>query len=128
MHLDNANGEKQAIWTRHATMLVGNSIIVQALVRPERFDHYTALFLNIAGLALCILWGAMTWGGWDWFYKSLRAGAIIQVDPIFNPFADLSNPTRRRDHVFIVTMLVVCLFTLLYLINVIGLIWARPMP
>ena len=74
MHVDVANGEKQAIWTRHATMLVGNSIIVQALVRPERIDHHTALLLNIGGLVLCIAWGAMTWVGWDWFHKSLRAG------------------------------------------------------
>src|SRR5262249_35843297 len=121
MHVDVANGEKQAIWTRHATMLVGNSIIVQALVRPERIDHHTALLLNIGGLVLCIPWGAMTWVGWDWFHKSLRAGAQIKIEPMSNPFSELSNPTRCDDPIFVVAMVVVGLFAVLYLFFLIAM-------
>jgi hypothetical protein len=116
MHVDMANGEKQAIWTRHATMLVGNSIIVAAARSPP-IDPHTAQFLNIIGLLLCIAWAVMTWVGWDWFHKSLRAGASVQIEPLSNPFTEfqLANPTRCRDPIFIVAMLVVGLFALLYL-------------
>jgi hypothetical protein len=115
MHVDLANGEKQAIWTRHATMLVGNSIIVAAL-RSDKIDPGTTLFLNIVGLLLCIAWAWMNWVGWDWFHKSLRAGAEVPIRQDLNPLAEFSNPSRR-DAIFIVAMAVVGLFALIYLIS-----------
>jgi hypothetical protein len=110
MHVDIANGEKQAIWTRHATMLVGNSIIVAA----ARSDQNAGQFLSIVGLLLCGAWAWMTWVGWEWFHKSLRAGADIKIEPMSNPFAEFSNPSRR-DAIFIVAMVVIGLFALIYL-------------
>jgi hypothetical protein len=116
MHVDIANGEKQAIWTRHATMLVGNSIIVGA----ARYPGIAPLFLNIIGLLLCVAWAVMNWWGWGWFHKSLRAGAQVPIAPISNPFADreLSNPSFRRDPIFIAAMAVVGLFVLIYLMGI----------
>jgi hypothetical protein len=88
-------------------------------LRLHHTDHNTTLFLNIVGLLLCIAWALMTWVGRTWFYKSLRAGASVQIDPIKNPFVELqlSNPTRRRDPIFMAAMLVACLFALMYLIG-----------
>jgi hypothetical protein len=116
MHVDLANGEKQAIWTRQATMLVGNSIIVAAL-RSDKIDPGTALVLNIVGLLLCIAWALMNWVGWDWFHKSLRAGAEVPIPQDLNPLAEFSNPSRARDWIFFVAMAVVVLFALIYLIS-----------
>ena len=90
MHVDLANGEKQAIWTRHATMLVGNSIIVAAL-RSEHIDQSTTLFLNVVGLLLCIAWGVMAWVRWGWFHQSLRAGAAVPVERDLNPLKQFSS-------------------------------------
>jgi hypothetical protein len=116
MHVDIANGEKQAIWTRQATMLVGNTIIFAAS-RSDQIDQ--KMTLNIVGLLLCILWAAMTLVGWCWFHKSLRDGAAVPIDPIPNPFADprLSNPSFFRDPIFLAAMAVVGLFAALYLIG-----------
>ena len=113
MHVDLANGEKQAIWTRHATMLVGNSIIVAAL-RSEHIDQSTTLFLNVVGLLLCIAWGVMARIGWGWFHQSLRAGAAVPVEPDLNPLKQFSS-TSRWDAIFINTMVVVVIFALIYL-------------
>ena len=111
MHVDVANGEKQAIWTRHATMLVANSIILAAARYPE-----AAKFLNIIGLLLCGAWAWMNWVGWTWFHKSLSAGAEVPVPQDLNPLAEFSN-SSHRDAIFIVAMVVVGLFALIYLID-----------
>ena len=93
MHVDLANGEKQAIWTRHATMLVGNTIIAGA-----RSGH-DGVLLNILGLLLCGAWAWMTWVGWDEFHKSLRAGAAVPVEPTLNPFCGIFEPTSLGPHI-----------------------------
>ena len=109
MHVDIANGEKQAIWTRHATMLVGNTIIVGA----ARYPGTASLFLNITGLLLCCAWVWMTCVGWGWFHKSAK----VPIDRTLNPFADpkLSNPSFLRDPIFIAAMVVIGLFAVMYL-------------
>jgi hypothetical protein len=112
MHVDLANGEKQAIWTRHATMLVGNTIIAGA-----RSGH-AGVLLNILGLLLCGAWAWMTWVGWDEFHKSLRAGAAVPVEPDLNPLAEYSNPPPRwRDPIFTVANGVVVIFALIYVVG-----------
>jgi hypothetical protein len=119
LHMDLANSEKQAIWARHATMLVGNSLIVNA-VRSDvaKIETATTLFLNGAGLALCIVWAIMTWNGWGWFYKSLLAGKNVPIDPSLNPFASMQNIAQRRtDSIFILAMLVVLIFASVYLVG-----------
>jgi hypothetical protein len=116
MHVDIANGEKQAIWTRHATMLVGNSIIVAA----ARSDHNAAQFLSIIGLLLCGAWFYMTWVGWGWFNESLRSGAKIKIEPMSNPFAKFSN-ISRCEPIFIVAIGVIGLFACVYLKSLVAL-------
>jgi hypothetical protein len=113
MHVDIANGEKQAIWTRQATMLVGNSIIV-ATMRSDKIDPSTVLLLNIIGLLLCGAWAWMNWVGWDWFHRPLRAGAKVPVPRDLNPLAEFSN-VSRCDAIFSVAMAVVALFAVIYL-------------
>src|SRR5712691_6225195 len=75
LYVDLANSERQAIWTRQATMLVANSLIVTA-ARSDAAKAVSgdALFLNGAGLALCVIWFIMIWDGYTWFYKSMEAG------------------------------------------------------
>jgi hypothetical protein len=114
MHVDMSNGEKQAIWARHATMLIGNSLIINAV----RSDAGTTLFLNVAGLALCAVWAVMTWHGCGWFQKSLADGNKVPIAPAVNPFADFSNPYRRwNDSIFLCAMSVVVIFAILYVIG-----------
>jgi hypothetical protein len=112
MHVDLANGEKQAIWTRHATMLVGNTIIAGA-----RSGH-AGVLLNILGLLLCGAWLWMTWVGWDEFHKSLSAGAAVKVERDLNPLAEYSTlPPRWRDPIFTVANVVVVIFALIYVVG-----------
>lgn len=119
MYVDSANGEKQAIWTRHATMLVGNSLII-AGVRADgsNLAAGTTIFLNGLGLVLCIVWALMNWNGWGWFHKALADGSKVPVDPLLNPFADFNTPYRRRsDSIFVCAMSVVFIFALIYVVG-----------
>jgi hypothetical protein len=90
--VDSANGEKQAIWTRHATMLVGNSLII-AGVRADgsNLDTGTTIFLNGLGLLLCLVWAVMNWSGWGWFHKALADGSRVPVDPLLNPLSSTNH-------------------------------------
>jgi hypothetical protein len=119
MHVDMSNGEKQAIWARHATMLIGNSLIINA-VRSDaaKLDAGTTLFLNGTGLALCVVWAVMTWQGWGWFRKSLADGNKVPIAPALNPLADFSGPYRRwKDSIFDCAMSVVVIFAIMYVIG-----------
>jgi hypothetical protein len=116
LHVDLANSEKQAIWARHATMLVGNSLIVNA-VRSDT-PTPTTIWLNAAGLALCVVWAVMTFSGWNWFYKALEDGKNVPVDPSLNPFASFQNIGRRRtDWILICAVSVVLIFASIYLVG-----------
>jgi len=78
-------------------MVVGNSLLINA-VRSE-LDIATNLFLSLAGLFLCILWGIMTWDGWNWFYKSMADAKKLPVDvaqPVFID-AKLGRPPLGYD-------------------------------
>jgi len=57
-YVDLANSEKQAIWARHATMVVGNSLLINA-VRDPQLSPVLNVILSFAGLFLCILLGRM---------------------------------------------------------------------
>jgi hypothetical protein len=125
LYVDLANSEKQAIWARHATMLVGNSLIVNA-VRSDiaKLEPMTTVFLNGAGLSLCIIWAVMTWTGWTWFYKCMAEGKKLNVP--HNPFKNIEDlptiATRARDIIFICTMAVVVIFAAVYLVGLLPLI------
>jgi hypothetical protein len=120
MHVDVANGEKQAIWTRHATMVVGNSVIIAA-TRADGvlLSQNVALYLNVLGLMLCITWAVMAWTGWTWFRESLTDGADVPIDPSLNPFAKFKKPlaSRWKDPIFDGAMAVVVIFALMYLVG-----------
>jgi hypothetical protein len=100
--------KKQAIWARQTTMLIVNSLIVNA----ARTDTW----LNVAGLALCVIWLIMTCTGWKWFHKSLTDGKNVPVDSSLNPFAGLKI-TLRNDWIFISALLVILIFALIYLVR-----------
>jgi hypothetical protein len=90
--VDLANSERQAIWTRQATMLVANSILVNVAHDPAKTASGDALFLNVAGLALCLVWLAMICNGYSWFWDSMTKGkALPVVDPSLNPFAGMKD-------------------------------------
>ena len=114
-YVDLANSEKQAIWARHATMVVGNSLLINA-VRSDPFS-WTNVSLCVAGLVLCILWGIMTWVGWTWFYKAMADANKLPIDPLLNPFSSFPNlGDRRRDKIFMCTMAVIVIFGLVYVV------------
>src|ERR1700730_8793471 len=102
MHVDVANGEKQAIWTRHATMVVGNSVIIAATrADGALLSQNVALYLNVLGLMLCVTWAVMAWWGWSWFRKSLTDGAKVPIDDSLNPFAEFKDiGSRWKDLIF----------------------------
>jgi TRAP-type C4-dicarboxylate transport system permease small subunit len=90
-------------------MVVGNSLLINA-VRSE-LDIATNLFLSLAGLFLCILWGIMTWDGWNWFYKSMADAKKLPVDPLLNPFSSMPNlADRHSDTIFNCTMAMIVIF------------------
>src|SRR5688500_6546731 len=95
LYVDLANSEKQAIWARHATMVVGNSLLINAVMQKP--EAWTNRFLNIAGLFICFLWTVMTWVGWDWFRKSLREGKALSVHPSLNPFSTYDDIGDRHS-------------------------------
>jgi|SRR5712671_4614178 len=116
LYVDLANSERQAIWTRHATMLVANSLIVTAARSDAaRSGSGDALFLNGAGLALCIVWFIMIWNGYTWFYKSMEDGKSLPVDPSLNPFAGIPDiSVRWKDVLFLCAVAVSVIFAAVY--------------
>lgn len=117
LYIDLSNSEKQAIWARHATMIVGNSLIINA-IRTEPSTSSNSIWFNVAGLGLCVVWAIMTWVGWGWFYKAMQDSIKLVSDPLLNPFASFSNlASRRHDKVFICAMVVVGIFAFMYLIG-----------
>jgi|SRR6516164_3774593 len=100
-------------------MVVGNSLLINA-VRSE-LDIATNLFLSLAGLFLCILWGIMTWDGWNWFYKSMADAKKLPVDPLLNPFSSMPNlADRHSDTIFKCTMAMIVIFGLVYVADLLG--------
>jgi hypothetical protein len=119
LYVDLANSERQAIWARHATMLVGNTLMLNA-ARPNAAnpDAVSTLLFNGAGLLLCVVWALMTWYGWGWFYDAMEKGNALPVDKSLNPFANIPDiSVRRKDSIFIFAMMVVAIFATVYFVN-----------
>lgn len=111
-YVDLANSERQAIWVRHSTMIVGNSFIVGAIKSDPAAGPS---WLSGAGLCLCVAWAVITWVGWGWFYTVMRESKLVLSDPVLNPFAGIENlGRRRRDTVFICAMVVIAIFSSVY--------------
>ena len=110
LHVYLANSEKQAIWTRHATMIVANSVLINGAwsMTPAT----VAPWLNLFGFFLRLVWGVMTW-----FYKTIKDGKSIRVAESLNPFADITIGERRKDTIFICAMLVVAIFASMYVVG-----------
>src|SRR5512143_2311614 len=72
-HVYLANSEKQAIWTRHATMIVANSVLINGAW--SKTPATVAPWLNLFGFFLRLVWGVMTW-----FYKTIKYGKSICVN------------------------------------------------
>jgi hypothetical protein len=114
LYVDLANSERQAIWTRQMTMLLGNSVIFSA-IKLGKLDKLA----NIAGLFLCLLWFVMTWYGWTYFYEPMNAAKQLPIASRLNPFA--TTPTKRHtDEIFLCAMLVVALFAVMYFLGLCG--------
>ena len=119
LYVDLVNSERQAIWTRHATMLVGNSILINAAAGD--LGSRTSICLSFLGLFLCVLWGIITWDGWYWFYKGMEDAKKLPVDPALNPFSSILSLTdRHADKIFKCTMAVIVIFGLVYLSELLG--------
>jgi len=115
-YVDLANSEKQAIWARHATMVVGNSLLINAIETEKGSGVGT--MLSGAGLVLCGLWGIMTWDGWKWFYKPILDAQKLPIKPELNPFSSFPHKgkgDRHSDTIFKCTMAMIVLFAFIYL-------------
>jgi len=116
LHVDLANSEKQAIWARQASMVVGNSLLINAIELEK--GSWIGSVLSVAGLFLCVLWGLMTWDGWGWFYKSILDAKKLPIPPELNPFSSLPHKdkgNRHSDTIFKCTMTMIVLFGLIYI-------------
>jgi hypothetical protein len=111
-----ANSERQAIWARHATMLVANSLMVNVAHDAAKNGSGDALFLNVAGLALCLIWLVMICDGYRWFWKSMEEGKALPVsDPSLNPFARIQDISDwRKDWLFLCAVVVPVIFAAVY--------------
>lgn len=117
-YVDLANAEKQAIWARHATMVVGNSLLINAVASELHLG--IGFTLSLAGLFLCVLWGIMTWVGWSWFYKSIIDAKKLPVHPLLNPFSSFPHKgegDRHSDTIFKCTMAIIIIFGLVYIVQ-----------
>jgi hypothetical protein len=116
LYVDLANSEKQAIWARQATMLVGNSILLSG-ISADKGSHQ---LFNFAGLGLCVVWAIMTYSGWSWFYKVMQDAKELVPDPSLNPFAKIPQLARRlTDTIFLCAMAVVAIFAFVYVIGLV---------
>jgi hypothetical protein len=110
-YVDLANSERQTIWTRHATMLVGNSLIVNA----ARSGGGDALFLNLAGLLLCLVWLVMICDGYRWFWKAMADSKNLGLGNPLNPFSGIDDIWAFwKDWLFLSAWAVVLIFGAVY--------------
>jgi hypothetical protein len=117
LHVDMANSEKQAIWARQASMVVGNSLLINAIEFEK--GSWTGSILSIAGLLLCVLWGIITSDGWKWSYKPILDAKKLPIPPELNPFSSFPHKgkgDRHSDVIFKCTMAMIGLFGLIYLV------------
>ncbi len=120
LYIDLANSERAAIWSRNAAMLVGNSFIINAINSDAaRASIALHLVFSFAGLIICVLWAIMTWNGWGWFYSYMRAANQLSLPLEMNPFAKLANILRRKDTIFVCTMLVIATFGMVYIVSLV---------
>ncbi|MGQ0446576.1 MAG: RipA family octameric membrane protein [Beijerinckiaceae bacterium] len=132
LYVDLANSERQAIWARYATMVVGNSLIFSAIFSPIKPGVRTSETVNLpysaagillcaVGFLLCLVWVAMTWVGWSWYRTLITDFKKLKI-PESNPF-EQSHP-RHPNIMFFCAMSVPFIFMLVYIIGLVYLMCA----
>jgi hypothetical protein len=131
LYVDLVNSERQAIWARYATMVVGNSLIFNAIkpgVRPSETvnlpSNATGILLCAAGILLCVVWAVMTRTGWNWYRKLITDAK--KLIPESNPFVQLAQPDQHLDTMFFWAMSVPFIFMAMYIIGLISIIGLMP--
>ncbi len=117
MYVDIVNSEKQAIWARHATMVVGNSLILNAIkqVKLEETLENTYRFFNFMGLLLCIVWLAIVCFGWRRCYQFMMDAKKLPACGAPNPFNEFPKfEYWILDPIFICAICVVAIFASMY--------------
>lgn len=105
-HVYLANSEKQAIWTRHATMIVANSVLINGAW--SKTPATVAPWLNLFDPS-CV--------GRDDVVLQNNKGWKKYLCESLNPFADITIGERRKDTIFICAMLVVAIFASMYVVG-----------
>jgi hypothetical protein len=126
LYVDLVNSERQAIWARYATMVVGNSLIFNAIILGGRTSETVNLPYNAAGILLCfgiilcVIWTVMTWVGWNWFRDLQEDAKKLCTGGSINPFTQ--TKPRHPGVMFFCAMFVPFIFMLVYFI---GLVYLR---
>lgn len=66
-HISIINSERQAIWQRYNTMLLGNTIVFGFLAGAQQRTTLEVCFGTFFGLLLCAAWLVLTVSGWILF-------------------------------------------------------------
>ena len=104
-YVELANKSTEVVWVRNAAMLIANSFLVAALGFPNLQPIHA--ILTWAGMIVCVLWGIMTFVGWEYYYDmhqlvSLATGLVFVETRYFG------------DVVFICNMLLILVFFVIY--------------
>lgn len=123
-YVDLTNSERQAIWARNASMLVANSFIISALRSDMAGNNSLNIAFSGAGVVICALWAVMIWQGWGHLYFYMDRAKALPLDAADIPF-DPTAVGRFNDTIFWCTVLLIGVFTVMYLLSMIHFVCAR---
>ena len=114
LYVDLANSERQTIWARNASMLVGNSFIITA-IRSNKATTDTSLSIafSLCGILICVLWAIMVVHGWSHLYKHMNKARTLPVCCKGNPYSEFENKLHR-DEIFLCALGVIFVFVVMY--------------
>ena len=119
-YIDLINSERETLWARHNALLLANSLILGSLAMSPTVlweNKWVALAMLGAGLVMCAAWFLITVEG----SSTMQRHADLAGSFASSCFAHLPNPfceticNRRQAAIHRLTLLMIGLFTLLYL-------------
>jgi len=114
-YVELANKSTEVVWARNAAMLIANSFLIAAMGLPNlRRIHGV---ITSAGIVVCLLWGAMTWIGWGYYYDMHKLITDAAPNLVF-------VETRYwGDKIFWCNMVLILAFVVIY-----ACAWIWPPP
>lgn len=115
-YADLINAERAAMWARHNTLLVANSLILSALAIAPAHKWADLVLVN-AGLIISAAWLLITKEGWRAIQSHVAiagrfSGACFKTLP--NPFSEAVYG-KAQSLIYRLVLMVIALFVLMYI-------------